>query len=352
MIIIFDFLILIVCFYLLYITCENYFIVSLEKIADKLKLSSDVAGATLMAVGSSAPELFIVLFSIIIPGNHLEIGIGTIVGSALFNLLFIIGAVGLISKSRLIWQPVVRDALFYFVSILLLIFILKDAQISLFEASILILCYVIYVFSFRIWKKIFPYKDYIEEKDNQIKNNSSKKFSTNLNKITIKILNNIFIFRNNYIFIFFASIIFIAFLSWRLVESSISIAHILNIPEAIISLTILAIGTSIPDLFSSLIVAKRGKGSMAISNAVGSNIFDILIGIGLPFFIYRFFSLNSITVMNNDITFSIILLLGTLIILVVLLLLNKWKLGIKSGLILITIYLAYLFYEILNFYLF
>lgn len=350
MIIIFNFLVLIVCFYLLYIICENYFIVSLEKIANKLNLSSDVAGATLMAVGSSAPELFIVLFSLIIPGNHLEIGIGTIVGSALFNLLFIIGAVGIINKSYLIWQPFTRDILFYFISIALLFFVLYDSQISLFEAILLISCYVIYLFSLKFWKKIFPYKDFIEEKKPSDDFNSSKYFITKFNKISIRVLDNIFIFKNNFIYVFFFSIILIAFLSWSLVESSISIAHILKIPEAIISLTILAIGTSIPDLFSSLIVAKNGKGSMAISNAVGSNIFDILIGIGLPFLIYKFFSYSAIDIVNNDITFSIIALMGTLIILVFLLIINKWKLGIKSGFFLISIYLAYLIYEILNFY--
>ncbi len=352
MLIIFDILVLLVSFYLLYIVCDSYFIVSLEKIADKLKMPSDVAGATLMAVGSSAPELFIVLFSIIIPGNHCEIGIGTIVGSALFNLLIITGLIGVINKSQLIWQPVVRDILFYFISIALLFFVLKDNQISLSESIILILCYICYIFSFKFWRKLFPYKDFIEKKDYTIKYDKTKNFMTRINKMTIKILDSLFVYKNNYATVFFVSIVIIAFISWSLVKSAISIAHILNVPEVIISLTILAIGTSIPDMFSSLIVAKNGKGGMAISNAVGSNIFDILIGIGLPFFIYKFFSYNTITILNNDITFSTLMLMGSLIVLFIILLINKWRLGVKSGLFLIFVYFMYLIVEILNFYFF
>lgn len=315
-------------------------------------MSSDVAGATLMAIGSSAPELFIVLFSLIIPGNHLEIGVGTIVGSALFNLLFIIGAVGIINKSTLIWQPVVRDIIFYFISIALLFFIISNNKITLLESAFLIISYIAYFFSFKLWKKIFPYNDFIEDVKPEDNYNSSKNYISKFNKIFIKILDRIFFFKKNYILVFSASIVLIAFFSWALVQSSIAIAHQLSIPEAIISLTVLAIGTSIPDLFSSLIVAKNGKGSMAISNAIGSNIFDILIGIGLPFLIFKMFSSSDINIVNNEIIFSIIALIGSLAILIFLLLINKWKLGIKSGFFLISIYLAYLIYEILNFYCF
>lgn len=65
---------------------------ALDVIIDRLKLNSDVAGATFMAVGSSAPELFTSLFAVLKPGEHANVGAGTIVGSAIFNILVIIGA--------------------------------------------------------------------------------------------------------------------------------------------------------------------------------------------------------------------------------------------------------------------
>ena len=78
---------MLISFYLLARVCDEYFVESLDKIAKKLKMSSDAAGATLMAVGSSAPELFVAAIALLKPGDHAALGMGTIVGSALFNIL-------------------------------------------------------------------------------------------------------------------------------------------------------------------------------------------------------------------------------------------------------------------------
>src|SRR5690606_22491483 len=96
---------LVVTFYALAKLCDQYFVKSLDIISKKLKLSEDVAGATFMAVGSSAPEFFtavIAVFSI----STSDIGAGTIVGSAIFNILIIIGASAIAATAYLKWQPV------------------------------------------------------------------------------------------------------------------------------------------------------------------------------------------------------------------------------------------------------
>ena len=98
-------------FYLLAEVCEKYFVESLEKISIQLNLSRDAAGATLMAVGSSAPELFVSLMALFKPGEE-AMGAGTIVGSAIFNILVIIGASVAVRKATVLWQPVIRDMLF------------------------------------------------------------------------------------------------------------------------------------------------------------------------------------------------------------------------------------------------
>ena len=77
-------LILIACFPALYHVSKSYFISSLESISRRLKIRSDIAGSTLMAAGSSTPELAVVLFALLKSGDHGAIGVGTIVGSALF----------------------------------------------------------------------------------------------------------------------------------------------------------------------------------------------------------------------------------------------------------------------------
>ena len=123
-------LLLFISFYVLAKVVDDYFVESLDKIAERLKLSSDAAGATLMAVGSSAPELFVALFAVFRPGDHAAIGVGNIVGSALFNILAITGAAAIVRKAVIAWQSVVRDLFFYAIAILLLLLTLLYGQVS------------------------------------------------------------------------------------------------------------------------------------------------------------------------------------------------------------------------------
>ncbi|RWS17745.1 Sodium/potassium/calcium exchanger-like protein [Dinothrombium tinctorium] len=82
-------------FYCLAIVCDHYFLPSLEECAQRLNLSEDVAGATFMAAGSSAPELFTAILGVFVAKG--DVGIGTIVGSAVFNILFVIGLCGVLT---------------------------------------------------------------------------------------------------------------------------------------------------------------------------------------------------------------------------------------------------------------
>merc|ERR1719270_593695 len=94
------------------IVCDEYFVPGLEVIAEELQVSEDVAGATLMAAGGSAPELFT---SLIGAFQETDVGFGTIVGSAVFNVLFVIGMCAIYSKEllELTWWPLFRDCVYY-----------------------------------------------------------------------------------------------------------------------------------------------------------------------------------------------------------------------------------------------
>jgi K+-dependent Na+/Ca+ exchanger-like protein len=325
-------------FYLLHFFSEYYFIPSLDEVGKKLKMSSDISGSTLMAIGSSAPELAVMLISISKSGNHEAIGIGTIVGSALFNLFVITGAVMIVmSKARLIWQPLIRDLLFYAIAAVILIFSFKDEYITEWEAVIFIFIYMAYIFIVYFWKKVFPYKD-IE----QIQNEDSKEMPSRHEIFAQKFLNY------NFYLVFLVSILIISILSWILVELAILIAAVLGIPEFIVALTIIAVGTSVPDLVSSVIVAKQGRAGMAINNGIGSNIFDILIGLGLPFLLLFWFTgTQSINVSAADINLAFIFLMGSLVILLTIFLISKWQTKRSAGYLLILFYLVYLLYEVL-----
>ena len=338
-------------FYFLAILCDKYFVPALEVLAEKLRMNSEVAGATLMAVGSSAPELFTSLFAVFQSTESLSLGAGTIVGSALFNVLVIVGvsAMYMTSKQKLAWQPVIRDMVFYCFAIILLLTFFWDGKVYLWEGLSLVSVYVLYVFMVKNWAKWFKYdvQDFSEEFDVPEEENDGI-VSKTLQKVLDIIIPDT---HSKYILSFIVSIILIAGASYLMVESAVEVAHALNIPGAIIGLTVLAIGTSVPDLMSSIIVAKKGKADMAVSNAVGSNVFDVFIGLGLVYVV--FFTLvdrsaEFIVVDTNNLVSSILLLFATVLALIFLLVLQKWRLGKYSGMFLVGLYVSYLVYNVIK----
>ncbi len=132
-------------FVALAIVCDEFFVPSLDVIIEKLDCSEDVAGATFMAAGGSAPELFTSIIGVFIAFS--DVGIGTIVGSAVFNILFVIGMCALFSKTvlHLTWWPLFRDVTFYSISLLSLIGFFMDELIEWYEALILLSVYASYV---------------------------------------------------------------------------------------------------------------------------------------------------------------------------------------------------------------
>jgi len=133
-------------FVALAIVCDEFFVPALDVIIEKLQCSEDVAGATFMAAGGSAPELFTSIIGVFVAFS--DVGIGTIVGSAVFNILFVIGMCALFSKTvlHLTWWPMLRDCTFYSISLISLILFFMDEQITWYEAVALLSIYACYVF--------------------------------------------------------------------------------------------------------------------------------------------------------------------------------------------------------------
>ncbi|KAL1514338.1 hypothetical protein ABEB36_003611 [Hypothenemus hampei] len=137
-------------FVALAIVCDEFFVPSLDVIIEKLEIQDDVAGATFMAAGGSAPELFTSVIGVFVSFD--DVGIGTIVGSAVFNILFVIGMCAIFSRTvlTLTWWPLFRDCFFYSISLMALIIFFKDNLIQWYEALILFCFYIGYV-SFMKW---------------------------------------------------------------------------------------------------------------------------------------------------------------------------------------------------------
>jgi len=128
------------------IVCDEFFVPAIEVIVEALNLSPDVAGATFMAAGGSAPELFTSFFGTFVSKS--SVGFGTIVGSAVFNVLFVIGCCAIFSSGDLVltWYPFARDSVYYCISLSLLAGFFYGEFIEWWEATILFLMYFGYVF--------------------------------------------------------------------------------------------------------------------------------------------------------------------------------------------------------------
>ena len=174
-------------FIALAIVCDEFFVPALGVIIERLKISEDVAGATFMAAGGSAPELFTSLIGVFLAQNN--VGIGTIVGSAVFNILFVIGMCAIFSKGvlALTWWPLFRDVTFYSIDLLLLIGFFLDTDIEWWEALILFIMYFVYVIFMKFNHKIEAFV-----KSKLRKRNGKVDSSSELNEV--RILRFVFLF--------------------------------------------------------------------------------------------------------------------------------------------------------------
>ncbi|MGB7338907.1 MAG: calcium/sodium antiporter [Phototrophicaceae bacterium] len=333
--------------YLLAIITEEFFIISLDEISKRFKLPSDVAGASLMAMGSSAPELFIALIALYRGGIHSDVGIGTIVGSAVFNVLVITGVSAIVAKELVIKAGAVeRDIFVYLGSVGILLWVFIDGEIVMWEAILMLVAYIGYLVLLWIWSRSNP-EDAAEETigGGHTKVEEAKGFFGKLSHALTRVFSIVMPNpEKNYVWVMIASIGFIIGLSYVLVESAVILSTEIGIPPLIVSLTLLAAGTSAPDLIASMDVARDGRGTMAVSNAVGSNVFDVLFGLGLPWLITLFF-VDVVVVGTEGLTESIILLIVTVVILYIFLYTRR-TLTRAEGIILLLVYAAYVIYAI------
>ncbi|XP_035274510.1 sodium/potassium/calcium exchanger 2-like isoform X7 [Anguilla anguilla] len=464
-------------FIALAIVCDEFFVPALTVITEKLELMDDVAGATFMAAGGSAPELFTSVIGVFI--SHSNVGIGTIVGSAVFNILFVIGMCAIFSREilNLTWWPLFRDVSFYIVGLILLIVFFLDNKITCWESMGLLLCYSSYVTfmkfntSMESFIKTLLNRNQVDEveatpkspgqgddgtklsarprlqrggssaslhntlmrnsifqlmihtldplsegkfrekasilhkmaknrcqedgdksngvpghTDMNLPNSSSVELEvtppmngtagqdtseedededqplslawpeTPRKRITyLLILPIVFPLwltlpdvrkeksRRFFPVTFLGAISWIAAFSYLMVWWAHQVGETIGISEEIMGLTILAAGTSIPDLITSVIVARKGLGDMAVSSSVGSNIFDITVGLPFPWLLYSLtHELKPVTVSSNGLFCAIVLLFLMLIFVIISIASCKWRMSKLLGLIMFLLYFIFL----------
>ncbi|MBN3281038.1 NCKX2 protein, partial [Polyodon spathula] len=142
---------------------------------------------------------------------------------------------------------------------------------------------------------------------------------------------------------FLGAICWIAFFSYLMVWWAHQVGETIGITEEIMGLTILAAGTSIPDLITSVIVARKGLGDMAVSSSVGSNIFDITVGLPFPWLLYSFIhNMAPVQVSSNGLFCAIVLLFIMLLFVILSIALCKWRMSKLLGFIMFLLYLVFL----------
>ncbi|MYD08780.1 MAG: calcium/sodium antiporter [Chloroflexi bacterium] len=343
---------------ILAVVTDRFFIPSLDAISTRLKLSDEVAGASLMAMGSSAPELAIALMALFSGGGqHSDVGIGTIVGSAVFNILVITGVSAVVAGGLHIHVYAVRrDIFYYLVSIGYLALVFFDGHVSLIEAVLGLVGYFFYLVFLALFRIALVYfkkteDDYDEVAAGAIEADEHEsaalflwhRFEAFVAGVLGRLIGPP---DRNFVWAFVVSIALIIALSYILVEATIVFSAGIGIPPVIVALTLLAAGTSAPDLIASVDVARAGRGGMAVANAVGSNTFDLLIGLALPWTVaLAFQGLSGINVGTGDLWISIGILVATTLILFVFLE-TKRDLSRREGWILLLLYAVFVIYTL------
>lgn len=288
----------------------DLFVDGASGIASRLGIPQLVIGLTIVAMGTSAPEAAVSI-SAALKGNA-EITIGNIVGSNILNILIILGITSVIISVKVAASTVKYELPFMIaITAVLLLFGYTGGNITFFEGILLWVLFILYLTYLFIMAKKNK-----EEADD-------KKEDKPLWKLIIFILLGLFM---------------IVFGSNISVDGASAIAKAVGISERFIGLTVVALGTSLPELVTSIAAARKGKADIAIGNVVGSNIFNILFVVGTTSLITPVvFASNFIIDTVIAIAAGILLLVGVL---------RKKELGRVTGIIMLVCYVAYFIYLI------
>lgn len=150
------------------------------------------------------------------------------------------------------------------------------------------------------------------------------------------------------VFEFILSLGWIGIFSDMLYEWTVVASNSMGIPPSVSAVTVLAAGTSIPDLLSSYIVARKGEGDMAVSSSIGSNIFDVTVGLPLPWLCFAIIEREPVAVTSTGLFFSIIILIVMLVCVVATIVAMRWKMTKPMGVVMLVLYAAFVIQDLLQ----
>ena len=322
--------ILLVIGFVLLIKGADIFVSGASNISKRLGIPSVIVGLTIVSLGTSAPELAVSAISAI-KGNN-EIAVGNVLGSNLFNTLVVLGVTTIIMTLTIKKSEVKRDYTINILATTVLLFLTfttilggRDNYISRLDGIVLLIGCISYITYLVLSVK------------------RGKVSSENIQEeLAVESVSEISIFKS--IIKLIIGIAGIVIGGQVVVDSATNIATSLGMSEKLVGLTIVAIGTSLPELVTSVVAALKGEKDIALGNILGSNIFNILLIIGLSS------AISPIAVSNNLLLDFIFLIIVTLIIGIMIFFNKKEEknFGKKEGIILVAFYVFYMAYIIIR----
>ena len=281
-------------------------------ISFKLSIPKIIIGMTVVSFATSAPELIVSLNATL--DGLPNFAIGNVLGSNIANIGLVLGIITIIYpislKQRFYYTDfpllIISTVLFYYV-------IYTESQISRVEGIILVIAITLILFYLFFYQK-----------------NDQSEFSEKLDKDKISI------FKSFLYILFSGSLLWLG--SETLIKSSVSVANKLEISERIISITMVAIGTSVPELAASIVASLKKQNDLSIGNLIGSNIFNLLVVIGITSSIIPINGIDK-SIINNDMLWVV---LFSVIIFPLAYLGKRNILTRKKGIILLALYLIFI----------
>ena len=291
-------------------------------------LTDGVRGATINAVGSSIPELFTTLFSLMLLGevDNFAFGIGTTAGSAIFNGMIIpavailaVISYGIAKKVNISKKVILRDGIGLIIAELILIYMISGNYLTWLHGLVLMLTYVVYViYMFATMKKAEGITTVEESQENQEEQSSGRKQSI-LKAFILLDFEDVFVRKkintvNAWMLLLFSMLV-IGLACIVLIHSCELLSEELGIAPYFIAVVLASAATSVPDTILSYRDAVAGEYDDAVANALGSNIFDICFALGFPLFAFTLF--NGPIIMTPETVANVAELQASLVILTI-----------------------------------
>ena len=316
-----SFILLIIGFFFL-IKGADLFVDGAASIARKFNIPSMVIGLTIVAMGTSAPEAAVSITSSLAGQN--DMSVANVVGSNFFNILMVLGVSAILAKLPVQKNTIKKDTPFLLIVSGLLLLFAIDKKISRIEGLILLIVFVYFLYSTVKNAKNNPEEESISNDEIALSEDESSTEVPMLKTIILSII----------------GLVGIVIGGDMVVDSATSIATLFGMSANLVGLTIVAVGTSLPEFVTSIVAIKKGETEIAIGNVIGSNVFNILLVLGLAT------SICPIAI-STFALFDIVFMVAITILLFIFMKKDN-SLVKKHGFILVAIYIAYMTYTIIR----